>query len=326
MGLNSVSIEFGNDQISYDEHCVYDISGRDLIRVFADVTHFHVGNHVEVLCEECCAHHSSLRQVTFEDGSQLKCIEAHVFDGTAVDSIRIPKGVTSLSALSLVHLKSVSIDDENQHFSCEDGCVYDKSGRHLVRLFAQVPSFCVAKHIGVLCEHCFARCSSLKQVTFEEGSELMRIEKKAFAFSGVTSIRIPANVEILCERCFYSCHSLQQVTFDKRSQLKRIEKGAFACKAGYGYSPEYCRLSSIPIPAGVEVLCERCFFRCCSLRQVTFQKGSRLKRIEGEAFLGTRVSPLRIPQGTEVAPNAYCSFERIPDELSNPSPELAMTT
>jgi hypothetical protein len=168
-----------------------------------------------------------LQEVTFEEGSSLKRIEDSVFFRTDIDSIQIPKDVCDLSGKSLVGLKSISIESGNEHFSVSGSCVYDLSGRKLIRTFGDVSQFCVWSDVEILGEGCFYECKSLRKVTFETGSSLKRIEKEAFSRSGITSIRIPASVEILCEHCFSCCSQLREVTFEEGSLLRRIEKGAF---------------------------------------------------------------------------------------------------
>jgi hypothetical protein len=65
------------------------------------------------------------------------------------------------------------------------------------------------------------------------------------------------------------------VTFETGSHLSRIEAWAF-----FGCSS----LSSICIPAPVEILGKQCFCRCQGLSIVTLEPGSRLPRIEKSVF------------------------------------------
>jgi hypothetical protein len=43
-------------------------------------------------------------------------------------------------------------------------------------------------------------------------------------------------------------------------------------------------ISVITIPSNVSVIGERCFDRCLHLQEITFETGSKLQRIEKEAF------------------------------------------
>ena len=63
----------------------------------------------------------------------------------------------------------------------------------------------------------------------------------------------------------------------------------------------FTNITVITIPAGVKVLCERCFVEHKSLSRVTFAAGSCLKQIEKEAFSGCEsLKEIEIPASVEV--------------------------
>jgi hypothetical protein len=68
---------------------------------------------------------------------------------------------------------------------------------------------------------------------------------------------------------------LTSVAFESDLKLQRIEKSAFP-QSG---------LTSIHIPASVEVLCERCFSDCESLTSVTFELHSKLREVGVNSFV-----------------------------------------
>jgi hypothetical protein len=55
----------------------------------------------------------------------------------------------------------------------------------------------------------------------------------------------------------------------------------------------------IRIPSSVEFLGKECFYGCESLCEVTFESGSKLKRIEEHGFEGNCVSMIQIPSSVE---------------------------
>jgi hypothetical protein len=79
----------------------------------------------------------------------------------------------------------------------------------------------------------------------ESLSRLSRIEKQAFAGTGLIEIVIPSSVEILCQGCFLGSGSHTSLKFESVSRLSRIGKGAF----------EENGLIEIVIPSSVEILC-----------------------------------------------------------------------
>jgi hypothetical protein len=71
---------------------------------------------------------------------------------------------------------------------------------------------------------CFSRCGSLSTVTFESGSQLLRIDEEAFSYcSSLESISIPSSVKEIGDRCFAFCDSLSKVTFESGSRLSTVD-------------------------------------------------------------------------------------------------------
>ena len=189
---------------------------------------------------------TSLQTVTFEKGSRLKTIEESAFeDCTELTSIEIPASVETI----------------------EDSA--------------------------------FKGCSKLATVTFEKGSQLKAIWGGYYAYStrysaysyyygafsdctALTMIEIPASVETIGAAAFMRCSKLATVTFEKGSKLKTI--GGSSASYYYGDFSNCTALTSIEIPASVETIKAAAFMRCSKLATVTFEKGSKLKTIDGYAF------------------------------------------
>ena len=189
---------------------------------------------------------TSLQTVTFEKGSRLKTIEESAFeDCTELTSIEIPASVETI----------------------EDSA--------------------------------FKGCSKLATVTFEKGSQLKAIWGGYYAYStrysaysyyygavsdctALTSIEFPASVETIEAAAFMRCSKLATVTFEKGSKLKTI--GGSYASYYYGAFSNCTALTSIEIPASVETIKAAAFMRCSKLATVTFEKGSKLKTIDGYAF------------------------------------------
>jgi hypothetical protein len=85
----------------------------------------------------------------------------------------------------------------------------------------------IPNSVEIIGERCFDGCRSLNEVVFEEGSNLTRIDGRAFSFSGLESIRIPSKVEIIGESCFYGCEDLHEVIFEGGFNLREIGPAIF---------------------------------------------------------------------------------------------------
>ncbi len=85
----------------------------------------------------------------------------------------------------------------------------------------------------------FEKCFVLKNVTFEDNSKLVLIDKSAFASCNLQNVSIPKNVVEIRDGAFSLNYNLNLVTFDKDSVLKSIGEKTFI----YNYS-----LSNISLP------------------------------------------------------------------------------
>ena len=147
----------------------------------------------------------------------------------------------------------------------------------------------------------FQNCSELKDVTFQEDSQLRTIEGgysygAFYGCTSLTSIEIPASVQTIGEAAFEACVKLATVKFDKESRLETIDSRSF-------YS---CPITTIDIPASVEIIGAAAFSGCTRLASVKFESNSQLKAIAGGynpsdgAFYGcTSLTSIEIPASVQ---------------------------
>ncbi len=160
----------------------------------------------------------------------------------------------------------------------------------------------IPKSVEVIQEEAFSRATSLREVTFEEGSRLVYIGAAAFygttnlrmiripdsvneigmvAFSSATSLEtfhMPKLVEVLPHGMFMGSTSLREITFGADSLLKTIQLGAFS---------EATALTKIRIPAGVTDIENEAFGNTQMLKEITFTPNSQISRIGYQAFKGS---------------------------------------
>lgn len=146
--------------------------------------------------------------------------------------------------------------------------------------------------VNTIGNEAFYDCLNLKEVIFEEGSNLTSIGKSAFYnCTGLKSVKIPASVTLLDSCSFEDCTSLKEVIFEEGSKLENIETTAFA----------YCIvLEKIFIPSGVTNIGKEAFYWCPALKEVIFEEGSKLKTVGADAFYGCACADsLVFPNGIE---------------------------
>jgi hypothetical protein len=88
---------------------------------------------------------------------------------------------------------------------------------------------------------------------------------------------IPAICTEICGCAFSMFPGITGCGFEPGSELLKIGDYAFS---------ELHLLQSICFPSSVETLCWRCFSSCSSLREVRFERDSRLQKMESEVFRG----------------------------------------
>ena len=131
----------------------------------------------------------------------------------------------------------------------------------------------------------FSMCKELLSIKLP--NNLISIGKKAFYYcESLGKIHIPTNIESIGNSAFELCMQLTDLTFDKGSKLKAIA-GSYEESTSVGIANcngtfMSCKnLSTIEIPASVEII-DACAFRYCKkLTSITFEKGSKLTRLGG---------------------------------------------
>jgi hypothetical protein len=189
------------------------------------LTSIHLPASVTVIGDRCFSGCRSLASITFDGASQLQEIHRFAFRGVPVEALILPGGIRHLSgsALAQTRLETLSFSPMSTKFAVSASIVEDISGRGLIRYFGQGARVLIVSSIESICEGCFACCTSVLSVVFEEPSRLSRVEAWAFRGSGMTSIHLPASVTFIGEFCFDRCDSLASITFDPASKFRGSE-------------------------------------------------------------------------------------------------------
>ena len=265
-----------------------------------------IPNSVQELHSRCFYGCVNLRRVTFGSSSSLERIGVEAFSGQIVsgkcmacrlEEISIPDSVRELCERCFYrcwNLRRVTFGLSSSLELIGAGCIE----------VTTVREFHVPDGVRVLCDRCFYGCASLCCITFGSSSSLERIGVEAFSGKviyiattscGITDITIPDGVRELCDQCFYCCSSLRRVTFGPLSKLERIGVQAFSGKSdSYGQN-RACSIEVINIPDSVRELCDQCFYRCSSLRRVTFGPPSCLVKLGVGCIEATQVIDFHVP-------------------------------
>jgi hypothetical protein len=134
----------------------------------------------------------------------------------------------------------------------------------------------------------------------------------------VKTITVPASVETLTLESFARAAKVEDIHFEPGCRIRSLKSHTFG---------ECVRLTSICIPASVKVICT--FFLApvdgsclCSIREVTFERGSKLREIQERAFAGCiYLASICLPASLKLIDGqtfAYTDFKDITFEEGNP--------
>ena len=140
----------------------------------------------------------------------------------------------------------------------------------------------------------FSNCSSLSVVDFAKASILKTISGgwnsdssyygAFYNCTALESIELPTSVETIEASAFRDCASLKNLSFADGSRLKIIGGGYSGINKYAGAFANCSSLTTVEIPANVEIIEATAFMYCTALTSVEFQQGSKLTEIGGGHF------------------------------------------
>lgn len=149
----------------------------------------------------------------------------------------------------------------------------------------RISSLTIGEGVTRIGDYAFMLCSFVTKVVIPESVTSMG--DWAFSSCPITSIEIPASVETIEAAAFKGCLALAKITFEKGINLKKISGGYSENRNtdgyfyGHGAFAKCTALTSIEIPASVEVIEPEAFWGCSALITVSFEHESQLKIIQG---------------------------------------------
>ena len=143
----------------------------------------------------------------------------------------IPASVTSIKkdAFECCSLYlGFTVAEENQNFSAEDGILYSKDKKILIRCPCGwnkgKTEIVISQNVESFCENAFSVCAYIESVIFPPNIKIVT-ENLFDGCDSLKSVLLPEKVEKICSAAFIRCKSLESITIP--SSIKKIEGLAF---------------------------------------------------------------------------------------------------
>lgn len=206
---------------------------------------------------------TSLKRVTFAEGSKCLVIGASAFEGSSLESFTIPSSVTTIGSLAFASTKLTQIT--------------------------------IPRTVTRMDNYAFSSCTLLEEVRIEAG--LVAIPEYAFQNNtALVSVNIPATVTSVAATAFNGCTALKSINLDSANTALTVEDGVLynAAKTEILFMP--AAIESFRIPAELTTSnLPAILSGAAGLEEITVEEGNPVYRTSGGALYDMNWNLLLIP-------------------------------
>lgn len=207
------------EKVIFEEGCQITEIGEYAFSACTSLSAFEVPKSVKILHKRAFENCTGLLKLEFEDGASQVQFRDSIFEGcTSLASVEIPSTIDgyAIHIFYDCNIKDVyfmgSIEEWNTVGISSTGSYPLEKGANLYFNGELVENLVIPKTIKTLKSDAFRGCTSLKTVTFEEGSELYEIGNMVFySCVNLESITLPRTLTKISELAFYNCESLTKI-------------------------------------------------------------------------------------------------------------------
>lgn len=206
---------------------------------------------------------TSLKRVTFAEGSKCLVIGAFAFEGSSLESFTIPSSVTTIGSRAFASTKLTQIS--------------------------------IPRTVTRMDNYAFSSCTLLEEVRIEAG--LVAIPEYAFQNNtALVSVNIPATVTSVAATAFNGCTALKSINLDSANTALTVEDGVLynAAKTEILFMP--AAIESFRIPAELTTSnLPAILSGAAGLEEITVEEGNPVYRASGGALYDMNWNLLLIP-------------------------------
>lgn len=206
---------------------------------------------------------TSLKRVTFAEGSKCLVIGASAFEGSSLESFTIPSSVTTIGSRAFASTKLTQIS--------------------------------IPRTVTRMDNYAFSSCTLLEEVRIEAG--LVAIPEYAFQNNtALVSVNIPSTVTSVAATAFNGCTALKSINLDSANTALTVEDGVLynAAKTEILFMP--AAIESFRIPAELTTSnLPAILSGAAGLEEITVEEGNPVYRASGGALYDMNWNLLLIP-------------------------------
>jgi hypothetical protein len=285
-GIDSIEIAEGNEHLRVSGDFLLSFDGQSLILYFGRARRVRIPREIEVICEDPFSVHPSIRKLDFDRDSRLRRISNRAFGGTySLTSITIPSFVESIAGTAFLDcaICEIRIADGNRHFRVLGDFLVKTDGNSLIRYFGKSREVRVLREIEIFSLGSF-RASAIRMVTFENDSQLRRIESRVFyGCWSLRSICIPSRVESIDGSAFANC-DISDIRIGEGNRSFRVSGKFLLDFEGTSIVRYFGRDCYVTVGCDIELILSGSFSHCDWIRGLKFESPSRVVSIGSRCF------------------------------------------
>jgi hypothetical protein len=299
--LESVDVDPANPHFIVENGCLIHKQQRTLIRVLRPDSQILIPAGISIIGPRALSTSLGVISIDFCDESSVVTIAKAACIGLrSLKFIRIPATVRKIhpSALLNLPLAAFDIDKADPCFSLHEDCLIERATNRLIHSFSGQPKLLVPSAIQIIGKYSLWYSDlPLYTLDFPEDSQLLKIEKMAFASSALVSLTLPAGVEFIDGSAFEgtSIINLEIAPGNRHFVMQdRFLVGVPEQRLIRYFGVE----EDVIVPDSIAILGRSCFSRCSHLTSISLSNRSELKEIDHRALMGVDL-PFRIPASVE---------------------------
>jgi hypothetical protein len=298
----SIQIAEANRYFRVSGDFLLSADGKSVISWLGSAATINIPAEIEILGKIAFANESHLSTVTFAADSKLRRLESAAFFGcSALRSICLPAAVATISGTAFLHtaVRTIQVADGNRHFRAPAGWLLSFDGKSLIVCLSRSAAIQIPREIEVISVKAFSGHRELRELEFEAGSLLRRIEYRAFvACEVLASLYLPSHVDAIDGSAFFFT-GIREIRVAEDNPHFRVSGDFLIRNEDNSVVRYFGSAAEVTMLDEIEGLSPWCFAGLW-IQILSFGSESRLRRIDSRAFFQCwSIHAIRLPPSVD---------------------------